>query len=245
MRLFALLAGLLLAVPAAASTKLIVALDPTYPPMESEADDGTLAGFDIDVAKELGKRLGRKTEFMVMGWEGILGGLVARRYDVIISSMNVTPDRQKQIDFVEYARMSQLFVAKPGIAITDPAQLAGKTVAVATDTTSAEYLAKLEKTVKLKAVKAFRLTSEVFMAVKSGHADLLVVDEPVGRHYVKVDPTEFQVAGRAMAPEPIGIGIRKTDAALKAEIQKAVDAMRADGTLKKMAESHFGSELGS
>lgn len=257
MRILGLLLGLVLvATPASGAEdalarikrtgKLRVAMDPTYPPMEMEEDSGDVAGFDVDLARELATRLGAKAEFVVMGWEGILGGLTSNRYDAIVSSMNVTAERLKTIDFVEYERMSQLFVAKPAAAFGGETDLTGKVVAVAADTTSHEWLNQRKAAgLPVKEVKAFRLTSEVFMAVKTGHADLLVVDEPVGRHYVKIDGANFQVKGRAMAPEPIGIGLRKADGALKKAVEEAVAAMRKDGTLAKLEVKWFGTALGT
>ncbi len=225
--------------------KLVIALDPSYPPMESEDMDGKLIGFDVDVGRELAKRLGVKAEFMVMGWEGIIGGLVSNRYDVIVSSMNITADRQTQIDFVEYVRMSQMIVAKKGLAIKGEQDLAGKIVAVPTDTTSYDYIQTAKsKGLAVKEIRAYRLASEVFMAVKTGHADALVVDEPVARYFTKLDAASFSVAGRAMAPEPIGVGLRKTAPELREAVTKAIQAMKKDGTMKRLSEAWFGGELG-
>jgi ABC-type amino acid transport substrate-binding protein len=226
--------------------KLVVAIDATYPPMESEGPDGKPVGFDIDFANELAKRLGVKAEFVVMGWDGILAGLQSKRYDVIISSMNITPDRQKQVDFVEYVKMSQLFVAKKGTIVSSEKDLAGKVVAVQADTTSMEWLEKAKKDgVAIKDIKAFKLATDTFAAVKAGQAEVLVTDEPVGKYYAKQDAATFQVTGRAMAPEPVGIAIRKADSDLTKEISKHVEAMKQDGTLKKVSEQWFGGELGA
>jgi polar amino acid transport system substrate-binding protein len=226
--------------------KLLVAIDATYPPMESEGPDGKPVGFDIDFANELAKRLGVKAEFVVMNWDGILAGLNSKRYDVIISSMNITAERKKQVDFVEYVRMSQLFIAKKGQIIANEKDLAGKVVAVQADTTSFEFVeAKKKAGVAIKDVKAFKLATDAFAAVKAGQAEVIVVDEPVGKYYAKQDPATFQVTGRAMAPEPVGIATRKDDADLGKEIGKHVDAMRKDGTLKKLSEKWFGGELGA
>lgn len=227
------------------SKKLVVAMDPTYPPMESEDLDGKLGGFDVDFARELAKRLGAEAEFKVMAWEGIISGLNGSRYDLIISSMNVTPERAKQVDFVPYVQMSQVFVAKKDAPVKAEADLAGRVVAVATDTTSYDYVQKAKsRGVAMKDIKAFRLASEVFMAVKTGHADVLVVDEPVGRFYTLKDAATFVVSGRAMAPEPIGIAVKKNEADMLKAVREAVTAMQKDGTVKKLSETWFGSELG-
>ena len=225
--------------------KIVIALDPTYPPMESEESDGKLVGFDIDMAREIAKRLGVKAEFMVMAWEGIISGLVSNRYDLIISSMNITAEREKQINFVPYAKMSELFVTKIGADVHDEAGLAGKVLAVAADTTSYDYAQKQKaKGLAIKEIKAFRLMSDAFMAVKTGHADVLIVDEPVARYFTKLDKNTFHITGRAMAPEAVGIGVRRAATDLHEAVAKAIEAMRKDGTLKALQDTWFGGELG-
>jgi polar amino acid transport system substrate-binding protein len=226
--------------------KLVVAIDATYPPMESEGPDGKPVGFDIDFTTELAKRLGVKPEFVVVAWDGVVAGLQSKRYDVIISSMNITDERKKQVDFVEYAKMSQLFVTKKGTKVESDKDLAGKVVAVQADTTSYEYVDKQKAAgVAIKEVKAFRLATDAFAAIKSGQGDVIVVDEPVGRYYAKQDAATFDVTGRAMAPEPVGVAFRKEDADLRNEVQKHVDSMKKDGSIKKISTTWFGGELGA
>lgn len=229
------------------SGKLLVAIDATYPPMESEGDGGKPVGFDIDLASELAKRLGVEVEFVVMNWDGILAGLSSNRYDTIISSMNVTPDRQKSADFVEYVKMSQVFVGKKGgVDVKAEKDLAGKVVAVQADTTSYDYVEKAKKAgVSLKEMKAFKLATDAFAALRAGQADLIVIDEPVARYYVKQDPRFFVITGRALAPEPVGIATKKGSTELHEAIAKQLDAMKRDGVLKRLQDQWFGGELGA
>jgi polar amino acid transport system substrate-binding protein len=239
------MSGTSLAVAAGGVTRVKQAIDATYQPMESEGPDGKPVGFDIDFANEVAKRLGVKAEFTVMNWDGILAGLNSKRYDAIISSMNITPERQKQVDFVEYVKMSQLFVAKKGVAVTSEKDLAGKAVAVQADTTSMEFVEKAKKGgVALKDMKAFKLATDAFAAVKANQADVIVIDEPVGKYYAKQDPSTFAITGRAMAPEPVGVAVRKDDSDLTRQIGEIVDQMKKDGTLKKLQTKWFGGELG-
>ena len=226
--------------------KLLVAIDATYPPMESEGDDGKPVGFDIDFANELAKRIGVKADFIVMNWDGILAGLSSGRYDAIISSMNVTPDRERAADFVEYVKMSQVFVGKKGgPAVRTEKELGGKVVAVQADTTSYDYVQKAKKTVPVKDMKAFKLATDAFAALRANQADLIVIDEPVARYYVKQDPSLFAITGRALAPEPVGVATKKGQKALHEAIAKAVAAMKHDGTLKHLQDKWFGGELGA
>lgn len=221
-----------------------IAIDATYPPMEFEGDDGKVKGFDIDFSHELAKRIGVKADFEVMSWDGILAGLQSKRYDAIVSSMNITEDRKKQVAFVPYIQMSQVFVVKGSTVVKSEKDLAAKIVAVQADTTSYEAVQNYKKSgVAIKEIKSFKNATDTFAAMKAGQADVIVIDEPVGLYYAKQDKT-FVVAGRAIAPEPIGIAIRQGDKELLQEVQSAVDGMKKDGTLKKISMEWFGSELG-
>lgn len=227
--------------------KLVIAIDATYPPMEFVDKDGkTPIGFDVDLAKKIAEKLGVKAEFVVMDWDGIIPGLKAKRYDIIMSSMNITAERQKEVEFVEYVKMSQVFVAKKGLKVATEKDLAGKVVAVQEGTTSHEWVDKVkaEKVKDIKEVRSFKAATDTFLEVKNKRADVVVIDEPVGLYYAKLDADTYEVTGRAIDPEPVGIAIRKEDKELKGAIDKAVKDLQADGTFKKVSETWFGKELG-
>jgi polar amino acid transport system substrate-binding protein len=225
--------------------KLVVAIDATYPPMEFIEGDKPV-GFDVDLAEAVAKKLGVKAEFVVADWNGILTGLQAKRYDVIMSSMSITPERQQQANFVQYFEMSEVFVTKPGIAIKSEKDLAGKIVAVQAETTAHNWVEKLKKeSVRdIKEIRSFGSGTETLLELKNNRADVVVIEEPVGLYYAKKDPANYVVTGRAMEPEPIGVAIRKEDVALQKAIEQAVKDVRADGTYKQISEKWFGKELG-
>jgi polar amino acid transport system substrate-binding protein len=226
--------------------KLVVALDITYPPMATEDSSGKPEGFDVDLASELAQRLGVKAEFVVMSWDGIIAGLLSKRYDIICSAMNITPDRLKQLDIVEYLQVSQVFVSPIGKPVTKEQELAGKTVAVQVDTTSAEYSEKAKRQgIAISSIKGFRMATDAFAALRARQADVIVIDEPVGRYFVKQDPKNLVISGRALAPEPIGIAMRKDSADLSAEFKRLIAELRRDGTMKRLQLKWFGAELGS
>lgn len=231
-------------------SKLVVAIDATYPPMEfiDEKDGKTPIGFDVDLAKALGKEMGVPVEFKVVGWDSIIPGLKAKQYDAIISSMNITEERSKEVNFIEYVKMSQVFVSpKAGTAVTKESELSGKAVAVQDGTTSHDYMKDVMAT-KVKDVKGlttFPGATDAFMALKAKQADVIVVDEPVGLYYASKDAASYAITGRAMAPEPVGIALRKEDAALKAALEKALSTVKSNGTFKQINTTWFGSvELG-
>jgi polar amino acid transport system substrate-binding protein len=226
--------------------KLTIGMDTTYPPMEF-VENGKTVGFDKEFADALAAKLGVTAEAQTVDWNGIITGLKSKRYDVIISSMNITDERKKEVNFVEYARMSQVFVTKKGApALTAEKDMAGKTVLVQDGTTSHDYVkeAKEQRVKDIKNIISYGGATEAFQALQNGKGDVIVIDEPVGLYYVKKDPATFVITGRAIDPEPVGIAIRKEDAALMQAIEKAVADLKADGTYKKLSDAWFGGELG-
>jgi polar amino acid transport system substrate-binding protein len=204
--------------------KFKVAIDVTYPPMETTDAKGNPDGFDVDLAKEFARRLGVQVEFVVMSWDGIIAGLMSKRYDMICSAMNITPERLRQLDIIEYMQVSQVFVSPVDKPVVKEADLAGKTVAVQVDTTSATYVEKAKKNgLAIAGIKGFK----------------------VGQYFVKQDPKRVVVSGRAIAPEPIGVALRKDTKDLSAEVTRMIADMRRDGTMKKLHIKWFGVELGS
>ncbi len=224
--------------------KLRVAVDTTYPPMEFEAIDGKIIGLDIDLARELAKVLKVEAEFIVMPWDGILAGLQSNRYDIIMSSMNITPERSAQVNFVPYIKMGQVFVvkkaAKPVIKDKD---LEGRTVAVQVDTTSFSAVEAIKKSgVKIKDIKTFPGATETFSALKSNQADVIVTDEVVGKYYSGLDAKNFMVSGNAIQPEPIGIAVKKSDTKLLKALEEAVKTIKQNGAYARIYKQWLKTE---
>lgn len=224
--------------------KLKVAVDTTYPPMEFEATDGKIIGLDVDLARELAKILKVEAEFIVIPWDGILAGLQSNRYDIIMSSMNITPERSAAVNFVPYISMGQVFVVKQtAAAVTKDTELAGKTVAVQVDTTSFTAVEAIQKKgVKIKAIKTFPGATETFSALKANQADVIVTDEAVGRYYTGLDAKTFKVSGNALKPEPIGIAVRKADPKLFKALEDAVKTIKANGTYSRIYKHWLKTE---
>lgn len=211
---------------------LKIAVDTTYPPMEFEGDDGKPTGLDVELAIEISKRLGLKAQFIIMPWDGILAGLQSKRYDIIMSSMNITPEREQQVNFVEYIKMGQVFVTKKNSPkITSEKELTGKVIAVQADTTSYTAVEKFKKNgVAIKEIKAFKGATETFSALKANQAQVIVIDEAVGYYYSSLDPKTFVVTGEALKPEPIGIATNKGETVLSKTLAETIAKMKADGS---------------
>ena len=237
-----------IAVPAAITTagKLVWCVDVSYPPEESFKADGTTAeGSDIDIATEVAKRFGVTPEIDNTSFTGIIASLVGKKCDLIISGMNDTAERAKQVAFVDYLKVGQGLLVAAGNpkGIHTLEDLSGKAVAVQLGTTNKDALDA--ENVKLKAankpqidVQTFDQDTDAFQQLALGRVDAYSGDSPVCAYYAaKPDNAgKFEVGGTPIDPAPIGIAIRKDDTELQAAVKAAIDGMYADGTMKSIVD---------
>jgi polar amino acid transport system substrate-binding protein len=184
--------------------------------------------------------MGVKAEFKNTGFDGIIAALLTKRCDAVISGMNDTPARRKQVDFVDYYKVGQSIVVKKGnpLGITSLQSLSGHSVSVESGTTNRDFLAAASKKLvaqgkKPISIKTFPKDTDAFAAFKASRVDAYYADAPPAAYYAKTDPS-VQIAGSPINPFPIGIAIRKGDP-LRAATQKAIAAMYASGQMKKIA----------
>ena len=220
--------------------KIVYCTDATYPPEESIPSGSTSpVGSDIDIATAIAAQMGVKAEFKNTTFDSIISALKAKKCDSIISGMNDTADRRKQVDFVDYLSVGQSIMVKKGNPkhLGTLASLSGHSVSVESGTTNRDFLAaqsaKLVKAGKKSIdIRTFPNDTDAASALKAGRVDAYFGDAPVAVFYATKDPS-FQVAGSPIAPIAIGIAIRKGDP-LKAATQKALAALYANGTMEKI-----------
>jgi polar amino acid transport system substrate-binding protein len=235
------LAATLVASAAAAPKKsgtLTFCSDITYPPEESY--QGTKAvGSDIDIGTNVAKLLGMKARFKNTVFDSIIPALLTKHCDAIISGMNDTAKRRKQVDFVDYLKVGQTVMVKKGNPehIKSLADLSGRSISVESGTTNRDFLAaesaKLVKQGKKPiSIRTFPKDTDAAAALKAGKVDAYFGDSPVVIFYISKD-TSFGLGPTPINPIPIGIALRKHDP-LKAKIQTAINKLYANGTMKKI-----------
>jgi len=218
---------------------LVFCSDITYPPEESyKPGTTTPEGSDIDIGTYIAQKMGVKARFDNTGFDGIIAALLAKKCDAIISGMNDTPERRKQVAFVDYLKVGQSFMVKSGNPenITGLASLAGKAASVETGTTNKDYLDAQSKKLQAQGKKAIKVVpfpkdTDAANALKTGKVDAYFGDAPVAAYYIEKDPSSFGIGGTPVNPIPIGIAILKSATDLQAAVKQAVDAMYADGTM--------------
>jgi polar amino acid transport system substrate-binding protein len=219
--------------------KIVFCSDISYPPEESFAAGNKPIGSDIDIGTDIAAQMGVKASFKNTTFDSIIPALTTKKCDAIISGMNDTSARRKQVDFVDYLKVGQSLMVKKGNPehLSTLANLSGKRVSVESGTTNRDFLAaqsaKLTKAGK-KAITivTFPKDTDAASALKAGRVDAYFGDSPVVVYYANRDHS-FAVGGSPINPIPIGIAIRKGDP-LKAATQKALNALYANGTMKKI-----------
>ena len=218
---------------------LVFCSDITYPPEESyKAGTTTPEGSDIDIGTYIAQKMGVKARFDNTGFDGIIAALLAKKCDAVISGMNDTPERRKQVAFVDYLKVGQSFMVRAGnpAHITGIASLAGKSASVETGTTNKDYLDAQSKKLQSQGKKPIKVVTfpkdtDAANALKTDKVDAYFGDAPVVAYYIEKDPKSFSIGGTPVNPIPIGIAIRKSDTELQSAATKAVAAMYADGTM--------------
>ena len=232
------------AAPAAAQA-IVIGLDDNFPPMGFRDDKGELVGFDIDLAREAGKRVGVEVQFKPIDWSAKEAELSGKRVDVLWNGLTITEERKANILFTTpYLENRQIIVVTDKSPITGKAQLAGKVVGVQDGSSAVDAIQKDGEAAKaIKEIKKFGDNVTALMDLSAGRLDALVVDEVVGRYYTAKKPGEYRVLDENFGTEDYGVGTRKDDTELMAKLQKAMDEMKADGTAATISTQWFGKDI--
>lgn len=232
---------------AAIPQKIRIGTDPTYAPFESKNAQGELVGFDIDLAKELCKRINTQCTFVENPLDALIPSLKAKKIDAIMSSLSITEKRQQEIAFTDklYAADSRLVVAKDSAIQPTIESLKGKRVGVLQGTTQ-ETFGNEHWAPKGIEIVSYQGQDNIYSDLTAGRIDAAFQDEvaasegflkqPAGKDYDFAGPS---VKDKKYFGDGTGIGLRKDDTELKAAFDKALGELRKDGTYDKMASKYF------
>lgn len=227
--------------------KIIVGLDDNYPPMGFKDEKNEIVGFDVDLAKEASKRLGREVEFKAIDWSSKEAELKSGRVDVLWNGLDITEKRKENMLFsAPYMDNRQIvFVKKGTTGIASEKDLAGKTVGTQSGGTAEEYIdGNADFKNSMKEVKKYSDYISAFMDLENGRLDAIVADEITGRYYMSKHPEKIDAVEVVVGPvSTFGIGFRKDDQALRDEVQKVLDEMKKDGTMAKISEKWFAKDI--
>ena len=233
-----------------------VSTDPNYKPQSFLNEKGELDGFDIDVSKEVAKRLGVKVEFVTPDWDAITAGNWGGRWDISIGSMTITPDRKKALFFsTPYYYTPAQFAVPKDSTLASVDDLAGKTVCAGSSTTYEDYLNEkltLEGETIIKQVKGAKAQTlptdqECVQAFQAGRkeAQALLTAQPVVEDAIKAG-APIKKLGAPVYYEDLAAAMDKNVAnsdSFVAAVTKAIEDMHKDGTLTKFSTKWYGVDL--
>lgn len=226
--------------------------DATYPPFESTAPNGDIIGFDIDIAKAMCEEMQVKCTFTNQDWDGIIPSLIAKKYDVIASSMSVTPERKKAVLFTNMIWATpNLFLAKSDSDITDTSATAlkGIDVGVQQGTVQDNFITKHYTDTN---IKRYKTIEDAIADLGTGRLKAVFADGGVVTHLVDDTSNKgYKIAGEPIlntADEAIlGAGtafaVRPEDSALAEELNQALDTLLTNGKYKAIAAKYFKFEV--
>jgi polar amino acid transport system substrate-binding protein len=238
--LIAMLFSLIFTQSALAET-IRIATEGAYPPFNMKNSKGELIGFDVDIAKALCEQMKADCKIVAQDWDGIIPGLLAKKYDAIIASMSITPERQKKVSFTDPYYSNYLrFIAKKGSNLAvSKSGLKGKRLGAQRSTISSQYLEDNYR--KSAKVKVYDTQEAAFLDLKAGRLDAVLVDAYPGYDWLsKSQNNGFDFIGDTIdINDKIGIAVRKGDKALIKKFNKALKEIRASGAYQRINSKYF------
>lgn len=245
-----------MALPAAASAKALTEItfgvDATYPPFESLSPSGQFQGFDIDLGKAICAELKVKCKFVNQSFDGIIPALEARKFDAILSSMTVTPERAKQVNFSSemYDEPTSLVVPKGSDLMPTAASLKGKSVGVEAGTIQESYAKTYWQPEGVKVV-SYQNQNQVYADLLSGRLNASLQDSVEADYGFLKTPKgkDFQFGGNVtydpkdVLGSYIAIGVRKDEPELLKKIDWAIAQLHKNGEYKKLQAKFFNFSI--
>lgn len=218
---------------------LRIGTDATYPPLESKGSDG-FEGFDIDLGNAIGKELGVEVEWTNSSFDGIFPALLSKKFDLVMSSVTITPERKAKMAFSRpYYNAGQIIaVQRDGEEFRSFKELTGKQVGVQINTTG-QFVLEKQGGVTIKKYNSIDLA---LSDLKNGRLDAVVSDAPVVRYMVRKGFSELKAVGEPLTEEYYGIVMRKDDTDLQKAVNDALVRIAERGDYTRLHQRWFGVE---
>ncbi|MDR9440335.1 MAG: transporter substrate-binding domain-containing protein [Halomonas sp.] len=227
-----------------------IGVDVPYEPMEFRTPEGELTGFDIELGNALCAEIGIQCEWVVQGWDGIIPGLQARKYDAIMSSMTINEQRREQVLFSDpYITPPSAWFAPSDVEIGTPSDetLDGLTLGVQRGTLQDNYVTDLYGDVA--DVNRYATADDMVLDMDSGRLDAVFLDFPIGKStLLDSEAGDYKLVGEKITEpkeyfgEGFGIAFRQRDQELAAAFNEALATLESNGTYDEIHATYFGAE---
>ena len=224
--------------------KLVIALEGAWQPWSFHDESDTLVGYDVEVSRAIAEKLGVEPEYVESDWDSLFAGLDAGRYDLVCNGVEVTEERSKTYDFTTpYGYIhTALAVRKDNEDITSFEDLAGKTTANSLASTYMELAESYGAT-----VQGIDTLEETIQLLTAGRIDATLNADVSFYDYLNVHPdADFKLVAQTEEASHVAIPVLKSDdTSFLDALNSAIEALRADGTLKELSEKYFGQDISS
>jgi arginine/ornithine transport system substrate-binding protein len=226
-----------------------IGVEGAYPPFSQTEADGTVTGFDIDIANALCAEMNAKCTLVKQDWDGIIPSLMARKFDAIIATMDITEERLKKVAFTDkYQHIPARFVAVKGAAFEATNEfMKGKKVGTQRATTMDLYISDNFPDAKIKRYGTF---DETYLDLKAGRLDYVIADSAAITNglLAKDGGDKFEFVGPKLNDpkwfgEGAGIAIRKQDKDLAEQFNAAIKEIRSNGVYKEIQDKYFSFDV--
>ena len=227
---------------AKAQDSIKIATEGAYPPFNAKDASGALIGFDVEIAKALCAEMKAECEIVAQDWDGIIPGLVAKKYDAIVASMSITDERKEKVDFTgRYYSNYLRIVAKKGGGISGADDLKGKTVGAQRATVAAQWAE--DNLGRGSTVKLYDTQTAAYSDLEAGRLDALVSDVYPAYDWLK-DKSDYEFVGENIdIDDKIGIAVRKGEDELREKFNSALKTIRENGKYAEINEKYFPFDI--
>ncbi|AUD63919.1 hypothetical protein BK010_10080 [Tenericutes bacterium MO-XQ] len=223
---------------------MIVGLDDTFAPMGFRDNDGNLVGFDVDLAKEVGERLGVEVRFQPIDWDAKVLELNAGTIDMIWNGLTITESRLEEMAFSNaYLANTQMIMVKAGSDITTMDDLIGSTLGVQISSAAEDAVNASAIVDDLGELVKFDTYNAALLELQNGTVDAVVIDEIMGRYIMSQNSGVYAALEDNFGEEEYGIGFRLESANLRDKINEVLAEMVADGKAAQISENWFDEDI--
>lgn len=223
---------------------MIIGLDDTFAPMGFRDEQGELTGFDVDLAIEVGRRLGVEVRFQPIDWDAKVLELNAGTIDMIWNGLTITDSRLEEMVFSNpYLENTQMIMVKKDSTISSISDLEGLKVAVQISSASEEAVSASDIFDDLGELVKFDTFNSALLELQNQTVDAVVIDEIMGRYIISLNPSEYDVLEDNFGKERYGIGFRLESSDIRDQINLTLLEMISDGKATEISVKWFNEDI--
>lgn len=220
---------------------LVIGIDDKFAPMGFRDENNEIVGFDIDYARAAAEEMGVDITFQPIDWKTKESELMSGRIDLIWNGYTITDERKEKVAFTEpYLENAQVVMTLADSKISSIVDLTDKNIGIQALSSALDAFNANDISKQVKSVAEFGDNVMALTDLKTKRIDAVVIDDVVANYYNTQENGTFKILDEALAPELYGVGVRKEDEQLLADLQAALDELNANGKAEEISVKWFG-----